>query len=364
MISVPVVDRTETDGWTIADSGLPARVVHCCAAAGVATVGELRTWTDERLLALRCFGMRSLKATRSFFRTLKHLEKGTLTFEDLSRILLFLLHPEQWQVLDRRFGLHRDETAASPNFYTLQELANERGVTRERVRQTQEDGLQRLRSRLAVACLTPVIESLRAYLAEAGGVRPEAELAQWPDRDAIAGKLNCVAAPLLLAEALPHRISHRHGCFATAATDAFDDLIATIGEDVARTDGVLTLSEIATLVREPLARAFPGDDRRPLAALLAHLPSVAATNDERYTARRNLDHLLVETALRMGDVFRYGQLAQEFNRRVHPRSQLTDSAVLTQLNRSPRFARAVRGLYRLSDETSAQSPEGLTGPRD
>lgn len=364
MISVPVVSRTETDGWNVEDSGLPARVVHCCAAAGVRTVGELRTWTDEQLLSLRCFGTRSLRATRSFFRCLKQLEKGTLAFEDLSRIFLFLLLPEQWQILNRRFGLHRDATQASSNFYTLQELANERGVTRERVRQTQEDGLQRLRSRLAVACLTPVIESLRAYLAEAGGVRPETDFVRWPGRDDMAGAMNSVAAPLLIAEALPDRISHRHGCFTTAPAGLLDDLMAAAGVAIASADGVLTLGEVAALVRDPLNRAFALDPERALAAILAHMPSVAATNDERYAARRHVDRLLVETALRMGDCFRYGQLAEEFNRRVHPRSQLTGSAVLTQLNRSAHFAREVRGLYRLSDETAARPPDDLTGHAD
>ncbi len=50
------------------------------------------------------------------------------------------LNDKQREVVERRFGLHGYENS------TLEEVANELGVTRERVRQIQMDGLKRLRS--------------------------------------------------------------------------------------------------------------------------------------------------------------------------------------------------------------------------
>jgi len=53
------------------------------------------------------------------------------------------LNPRQRGVIERRYGLNGNEVA------TLDELANEMGVTRERVRQIQGEALDRLRAKLA-----------------------------------------------------------------------------------------------------------------------------------------------------------------------------------------------------------------------
>ena len=49
------------------------------------------------------------------------------------------LNEKQREVVERRFGLHGYEIS------TLEQVAKELGVTRERVRQIQMDGLKRLR---------------------------------------------------------------------------------------------------------------------------------------------------------------------------------------------------------------------------
>ena len=49
------------------------------------------------------------------------------------------LNDKQREVVERRFGLHGYENS------TLEQVANELGVTRERVRQIQMDALKRLR---------------------------------------------------------------------------------------------------------------------------------------------------------------------------------------------------------------------------
>jgi RNA polymerase nonessential primary-like sigma factor len=65
-----------------------------------------------------------------------------LVDEDLFNNLevwLSQLNDKQREVVERRFGLHGYEKA------TLEEVGNEIGVTRERVRQIQMDALRRLR---------------------------------------------------------------------------------------------------------------------------------------------------------------------------------------------------------------------------
>ena len=65
------------------------------------------------------------------------LQDGDL--KDNLDVWLTQLTDKQREVVERRFGLHGYETA------TLEEVGNEIGVTRERVRQMQVDALRRLR---------------------------------------------------------------------------------------------------------------------------------------------------------------------------------------------------------------------------
>jgi RNA polymerase nonessential primary-like sigma factor len=67
---------------------------------------------------------------------------GTLQQQTLARNIdhwLGKLNPKQREVVERRFGLHGYENS------TLEQVASEIGVTRERVRQIQMDALRRLR---------------------------------------------------------------------------------------------------------------------------------------------------------------------------------------------------------------------------
>jgi len=101
-IRVPAVSRETIEGWTVAEAGLPARAVHCCARADILTVGSLREWKADDLLALRSFGIRTLKQTHSFFRLCRKLENGTLEFPNLKAVLAEFLLPAQLHVLGRR----------------------------------------------------------------------------------------------------------------------------------------------------------------------------------------------------------------------------------------------------------------------
>ena len=68
---------------------------------------------------------------------------GTLQQENMADHIdgwLAMLNPKQREVVERRFGLHGYECS------TLEQVAKEVGVTRERVRQIQIDALRRLRS--------------------------------------------------------------------------------------------------------------------------------------------------------------------------------------------------------------------------
>ena len=346
MFRVPAVSRDEIDQWPIGQSGLPVRVVHCTTAAGVRTVGDLRTWSDERLMELRSFGAQSLKATRSFYKILRNIEMGELRFDGAPRAISSQLIPVQWQVVDLRYGLHGWGAPDTPATYTLQEIANQRGVTRERIRQTEEEALNRLRSRLATVCLSPVTDAIRRFAGEAGGARPEVDLAGWPERAEYAGDLDPIALARLLSELHPSLLSRRHGCICDAPQSALDPAMDEAEACVCRAAGSVGLDEVADLLKRRRRAETQGLRRRGVATLLAHAPALIATCDNRFACRATLDSILCSIPSPGGNGLHYLQWLEEFNRRVHPASQMTGGSMLAHLSGSPRFEREGRGVYR------------------
>ena len=77
--------------------------------------------------------------------------------------LLFDFAPKQRKVIEGRFGLKGKR-------FTLQEIGDELGVTRERIRQIESQGLQRVRPRIKKE-LDWLIKHANAFLEDVGGVR-------------------------------------------------------------------------------------------------------------------------------------------------------------------------------------------------
>lgn len=80
--------------------------------------------------------------------------------------------PRVREVLERRFGLRGREPE------TLEAIGGSFGVTRERVRQIEADGLRHLASPAAAVALSPVAEALERHFAEHGHVFEESKLFQ------------------------------------------------------------------------------------------------------------------------------------------------------------------------------------------
>lgn len=92
--------------------------------------------------------------------------------EAASRILKLLPQARAREVLERRFGLKSKEPE------TLEAIGRSFGVTRERVRQIEEDGLRRIGAMQANEVFAPVIASLEEHFGEHGHVFEESKLLQ------------------------------------------------------------------------------------------------------------------------------------------------------------------------------------------
>ncbi len=87
--------------------------------------------------------------------------------KDLDRILNTLfaaINPKERKVIEGRFGIKNGRRS------TLQKIGNQLGVTRERVRQIEEQGIRKLKPKIEKEA-TEIIEQAKTYLGNVGGVR-------------------------------------------------------------------------------------------------------------------------------------------------------------------------------------------------
>lgn len=98
--------------------------------------------------------------------------KGELPMhpEEVTTKLFAVLPKRTKDVLDQRFGLGKNS-----NRMTLDAIGQRYGITRERVRQIEADGLSRIRKSSTMTDMKPTFVALEKYFDDQGGVLPEAQ---------------------------------------------------------------------------------------------------------------------------------------------------------------------------------------------
>jgi DNA-directed RNA polymerase delta subunit len=82
----------------------------------------------------------------------------------IEKALLFLTNPRVREVIERRFGLKTGKTE------TLESIGKNYGITRERVRQIEDNGLKILKSEKVSSLLAPVFDYLNDFFCEHGNL--------------------------------------------------------------------------------------------------------------------------------------------------------------------------------------------------
>ncbi len=101
---------------------------------------------------------------------MKKLSLPTHPKEAAAKVLKLLPAPRLREVVERRFGLR----GKAPE--TLEAIGQSFGVTRERIRQIEEDGLKHIAKPEAVALLQPALSSLEKHFEDHGHVLEESKL--------------------------------------------------------------------------------------------------------------------------------------------------------------------------------------------
>ncbi len=343
-VKIPALSRKTIDAWRISEAGLPTRVVHCTRKLGLQTVGELRVYPPERLLSESRFGQRSLASIHTFFESCAALETGRVFVRDVRDAFEQVLAPRPWEMLRLRYGLERADFEVSPQFTTLQAIANRDGITRERVRQVLNQAFEQVQSQWARTLLEPFENLLIDRVAACGGMS-EADvftrLAHQPEW----GGLNPASTALLMSEAHADRWTHFGQVFITAPEEQVHALIAAIR------------TRLKSAARPIPARAL-WPDACPLSLkksgtppdvilLLQQMEDILLFRDGSCLSGTRLPDIVEETLRALGGVASFPEVTDAVNRRLHPYSHTTTSTIHRVLSVSDRFENtSVPGVYR------------------
>lgn len=331
----------------MADAGLPVRVVNSVVPAGVATIGQLRTWSDQQLLSLRSLGRISLGHVRGFFKLCGQIEQGRQTFRDIQEVFSIFLDDSEFGVVSARYGFKRQDLAASRNCATLQRIGDEQRKTRERIRQIQETALKKLQSRLALVCLRPFYERISTFLGERGGSATCKDLAPLQGDTILAGH-NICGVLLLLSDLSPGELTFYHGFFSALRLGTVQATESQVMAFLDQEGRPLPLARILETL-PPVPGLEQAEQRqRTVGCIMDHCPAVAATLDGRYFLYRNgTQGFLVEILRQMERPTHYRKVTEAFNERLKPLSRKGAGFILEMLNSNPQCTRVDRGIYDL-----------------
>lgn len=347
MLEVQAVSRSTIDAWSVAESGLPVRVVNSTRTAQVETIGQLRRWSDADLLRLRSLGRISVEHIHFFFRLCGQIEQGQQRFQSIQDIFdIFLDKPEQF-VIGARYGLSREAMKASRNCMTLQEIGNSQQKTRERVRQIEEAAKMRLQSRLAKVCLRPFVQYGTAFIAGLGDAAAASDLAPLRSNVVMGGHNPC-GIFLLLHDVDPTGITYRHNFFSSLPAAALEAIEKAALQRLGRETKLLPLQQLLQAVADQLDPLHLAHPERVVGVVLDHIDDVGSTIKNRYFLfERGMSAFLVELLRNMDRPAHYRAVTNQYNAMVKPSSRKGAGFILDALNTCPACVRVERGMYDL-----------------
>jgi hypothetical protein len=342
------LSQPQIDQWPVVAAGFNARVVHCLDRARISTVGELRSWSDRRLLALHSFGVGSMQNVRWFFRWTSRLEKGQSAVADLRHWLREFLDDREISVLERRYGLNDPLFRPPVRRMTLQEIAHQLGgVTRERARQVEEAGLTKLSSHLARAVAAPLETYLVERIKEHGGAVSSKDLGDW-QRDPVLGGYQPWGALALVSDTL-EGVHARYGCFCCLPSETVQNIEAAILRVLREARTPVAFDAIRTQMATPTHSVGVAVDREHLLhVLLDYHPEIYGTVDGRYfLPEHGIEALIVEILRAAAEPLHYYEIARRYNALVQPPSRRGTGFILHLLNAMSVAQRVGRGRYGL-----------------
>lgn len=284
MIRVQALERARIDEWPLDQAGLPVRLRPGCRRKGYRRIGDIRGLGDREFLALRGVGLHTVRAWREYLEAADRLERGEMEYRNLPEVFGRFVPSPGLDVLVRCYGLLRRDAKISRRFYTLQEIGDEKGVTRERIRQMEEVAMERLRSCLVQACLDPVYVQFGDFLRARSRVALPEDVSEM-DASGVCGEYSPPSVMLLLGDLRKNTWWHHRGYLTSLrprqALSLEEQLVRHLRE-IGRPAGI---GEMASRMnREPVCREA-ADPVRLLRVFLKWCPGVRISPDGLYHVR-------------------------------------------------------------------------------
>ncbi len=330
------IERDFADGWGIESSGLSARVVNCCKREACKTVGDLRRMSEFALMNWRSLGVNSIEEIRRFFKLCDSLEKGDGYFTTLEGLLDFFLNEAEYGVLMARYGLKLKKAAPSRHSFTLQQLADERDLTRERVRQVQDLALNKLSCKLAACFLRPFNSQVLGIIEDHAGII-SCETAAEIDCACFDG-LNSCSALLLMSDIAGAGFEFHNGFFSTWSRSDVDSFVKETISRLEHFDRPVSPEEISSKY---------GVDE--LVAALRGSSNILITKNFDLICSDLSFLCFVEGLLPEGNKrFHYRELKSQANEVLDPSTRKGSGFYLRRLQSSGFFNREGSGIYSIA----------------
>jgi hypothetical protein len=343
----PPLARETIDDWSVAESGLSTRVVHCLHQDGINTVRQLRRRSDTELLNLSNFGPISLDNVRWFFGWAQRIQSGKADMPDFRALLREFLDPQETFVLEQRYGLADPLFRPHMKRCTLREIGESRRVTRERTRQIEELALAALRSRLVRAVTAHQEIYWVNRILSRGGVVSFAELSEWAGDERLGG-YQPSGVLLLLSDALD-RITCRHNYFTFLPKPALNQVENQFLQLLNDTKEPVALEKILAHVSDALG-SVKGQRRQLVMKLLDHHPEINGTLDRHYFLPKiGAPQVIIDILRRRPEPTHFHELTRLYNERMLPHSRKGTGYILIVLTVMAEVRRASRGRYQLKD---------------
>jgi len=345
-MKVKAIPFSTIEKWKVEQAGLPPRVVNCARKKGIRSFGALHKRSDEELLSIRALGRSSVSVIRDFTQRAHCLAAGELAFDDVADVFMEFLRPFEWEVLSDRYGLQRTEAEAYRNFYKLQEIANRRSLTRERVRQVEENALEVLRSRMVSASLQPFVDFVVDEIKRRGGIVAFSDLSNLNPSE-LTKVLNPCPLALLFCDLAPDRLHEDGACISVLDGEVLKNLRQELLDALTRKTAPCNTQELAAEMHErlPFSRGVSVDAIR---RMLETDPRVLTLANHTYLcSKESLAHVVARVMRRLSSPAHFREIARVTNQRLMPESRRGAGFYLRLLNSSPQFSKENFGFYRL-----------------
>lgn len=348
MFTVDPVSREQIDSWPVEEAGLPTRVITSVRAVDVTTVGQLRQWSQQDLLRVRSLGRVSLDQISDFFKLSRRIEKSNQWFHSIQEVLDIFLDVHQSSVLSARYGFHEPELKAYRNWVTLQDIGNRENKTRERIRQVEEIGKGKLKSRMAAVCLQPFYAFFEGFIDQRSKTIGTQELAGLRHHDVVR-ELNPAAILLLLSDLGGSRILFRNDFFSTLSLGTIERVENHFLQNLAQSRQPISLDSLCQTLDPVQELTSPDMTRRATGVVADHHPLIGASVDERYFLyTSSVEPLVIEIMEHSELPVHYRTVTSRFNDHVKVGSRKGAGFILDVLSRIDRCERVDRGIYNLT----------------